>query len=77
MIVKRLRDEFKDIKFEVDTVSPRRPVRSYPPYVSELLSDGARVPMVFINGKVVVESKFPSYEEFKSFLYERLNAQRA
>jgi hypothetical protein len=31
MIVKRLRDEFKDVKFEVDTVSPRRPMSSYPP----------------------------------------------
>jgi hypothetical protein len=76
MIVKRLRDEFKDVKFEVDTVSPRRPMNSYPPYVSELLSDGARAPMVFIDGAVVAESKFPNYEEFKSYLDERLNAQR-
>jgi hypothetical protein len=76
MIVKRLRDEFKDVKFEVDTVSPRRPMNSYPPYVSELLSDGARAPMVFIDGAVVAESKFPNNEEFKSYLDERLNAQR-
>jgi hypothetical protein len=76
MIVKMLRDEFKDVKFEVDSVSPRRPMSSYPPYVSELLCDGANAPMVFIDGKVVVESRFPSYDEFKKIIDERLNAQR-
>jgi len=75
-IVKTLRDEFKDVKFEVDTVSPRRPMSSYPPYVSELLSDGARAPTVFIDGTVVAENRFPSYEEFKSILDERLNTPR-
>jgi hypothetical protein len=75
-IMKMLREEFKDVTFEVDTVSSRRPMSSYPPYVSELLSDGARAPMVFIDGKVVVESRFPSYEEFKKIIDEKLNAQR-
>jgi hypothetical protein len=75
MIMKMLREEFKDVKFEVDTVSPRRPMSSYPPYVSELLCDGAKAPMVFIDGAVVVE-RFPSYEEFKKIIDERLNAQR-
>ena len=67
-ILKRLREEFKDVKFEVDTVSPRRPMSSYPPHVSDLLRDGARAPMVFIDGKVVAESRFPSYGEFKQII---------
>jgi hypothetical protein len=70
-ILKRLRDEFKDVKFEMDMVSPRRPMSSYPPHVGELLSDGARAPIVFIDGKVVAESRFPSYEEFKQIIDER------
>ena len=75
-IMKKLRDDFKDVKFEVDTVSPRRPMSSYPPYVSEMLCDGARAPMVFIDGAVVAESRFPSYEEFKKIIDEKLKSQR-
>ena len=75
-IIKRLRDEFKNVEFKFDTVSPRRPMSSYPPHVSELLGDGARAPMVFIDGDVVAESRFPSNEEFKKIIDERLNAHR-
>jgi len=75
-IMKMLRGTFKDVKFEVDTVSPRMPMSSYPPYVIELLCDGARAPMVFIDGAVVAESRFPSYEEFKKIIDEKLKAQR-
>jgi len=70
-ILKRLRDEFKDIKFEIDMVSPRRPMSSYPPYVSERLCNGARAPMVFIDEKIIAESRFPSYGEFKQIIDAR------
>jgi hypothetical protein len=32
--------------------------------------------MVFIDGAVVVESRFPSYEELKKIIDDRLYAQR-
>ena len=51
----------------VDTVSSQRLMSSCAPYVSYLLSDGARSP-VFIDGTVMAESRFLSYEEFKKSL---------
>jgi hypothetical protein len=67
-ILERLRDEFKDVKFETDMVSLQRPMSSYPPHVSELLCNGVKAPMVFIAEKAVVEGKFPRYEEFKQII---------
>jgi hypothetical protein len=66
--LERLRDEFNDVKFEMDAVSPQRPMGSYPPHVSQLLSNGAKVPMIFIDEKVVIKGRFPSYEEFKKII---------
>jgi len=74
IILKRLREEFKDVNFEIDTVSPRRPMSSYPRHVSELLREGAKAPMVFIDEKVVVESRFPSYDELKQVIEDKIDS---
>ncbi len=74
-IVKRINEEFKEkIEITREIVSQRRPLSSYPAHVRELLAPGVKMPFIFVDEQLAIENAFPSFEEFKLILDNRLEA---
>jgi hypothetical protein len=74
-IVEKLSKEFKDmIQVKREIISQKR--TDYPDFVRKLEFDGKPLPFFFINGKAVVISKFPSYEEFMTLIKPHLENVR-
>lgn len=66
-IVKKLSEEYKDdVTIRRDTINQKR--CDYPEYVVKLMLDSKPTPYVFIDGELIIVSKFPSYEEFTTLL---------
>ena len=63
-IVQKLSNDFRDaVEFERDMVSPKK--LDYPEHVRRLMLDGdKRLPYIFINGELIANGRFPTYEEF-------------
>ncbi|MEM4727368.1 MAG: hypothetical protein QXD04_03855 [Candidatus Bathyarchaeia archaeon] len=72
-IIKTLKEEFKDrIEIERDIISAKRRLETYPKHIYKLLTAGTKVPFIVINGKLSIEGKFPTLEEFKCLINEHI-----
>jgi hypothetical protein len=71
--VKTLKEEFKEqIEVEREIVSNRRRYDEYPQYILRLLRAGTKMPFILIDGQLVQEGAFPSYENFKSLVKKHI-----
>jgi len=71
--VKALKEEFKEqLEIERGIVSSRRLYDMYSPHVCKLLMAGTRVPFIVINGQLVLEGVFPSLEDFRKLISDRI-----
>jgi len=71
--VKTLMKEFHgEVEIERKIVSSRKPYSSYPEHVRKVLSQSIPLPFIFINGRVVSEGAFPSFEDFRQLISRHL-----
>ena len=70
-VVKKLRSEFGGVEFVTGVVSPMRPLSTYPPHVAEILTMGGKAPFIFIDGKIVVENRFPEFAEICQIINDK------
>ncbi len=71
--VKALKEEFKEqIEVEREIVSSRKKFDAYPQHILKLLRAETKMPFIVINGQLVSEGVFPSYEDFRQLVVEHI-----
>jgi hypothetical protein len=69
--VEALKEEFNEkIEVEREIVSSRKRYDVYPQHILKLLRADTKMPFIVINGQLVSEGIFPSYEDFRQLVVE-------
>ncbi len=67
--VETLKEEFKEqIEVDREIVGTRRKYDLYPQHTLKFLKGDTKMPFILINGKLVSEGVFPSYDDFKQLV---------
>jgi hypothetical protein len=71
-IVANLQKEFKDVEITREIVNQLKKLDYYPEHARQYIASSTPLPFVLINGQLAVVGTFPTLEELRKIINERL-----